>query len=109
MGVGDGALRRPQHWKHLYDPFTPSWGEPYREVAARVLAAAADARDRAPGREVVCVSHQLPIWTARSRAEGRRLWHDPRARQCALASVTSLHYDGDVLVGVGYREPAAGL
>lgn len=109
VGVGDGALRRPRYWRHLWDPFTPSWGEAYRQVADRVLAAVADARDSAPGREVVCVSHQLPIWTARSQAEGRRLWHDPRRRQCGLASVTSFHYDGDVLVGVGYREPAAGL
>jgi len=109
VGVGDGALSRPTHWKHLWNPFLPSWGEPYAEVAARMLAAVADARDLAPGREVACVSHQLPIWTARRRAEGRRLWHDPRARECGLASVTSFHYDGDVLVGVGYREPAAQL
>lgn len=109
VGAGDGALRRPRHWRHMWNPFLPSWGEAYTQVADRVLAAVADARDAAPGREVVCVSHQLPIWTARSRAEGRRLWHDPRARQCGLASVTSFSYDGDVLVGIGYREPAAGL
>ena len=40
-------------------------------------------------------------------------WRRVRARSASakspLASVTSLHYDGDVLVGVGYREPAAGL
>lgn len=107
IGGGNGALSRPRSWKHLWNPFLPSWGEPYAEVADRVLAAVADARDLAPGREVACVSHQLPIWTARRRAEGRRLWHDPRARECGLASVTSFHYDGDVLVGVGYREPAA--
>ena len=108
VGVGDGALRRPRYWKHLWNPFLPSWGERYTAVAERMLAAVVDARDLAPGREVVCVSHQLPIWTARSRAEGRRLWHDPRNRECGLASVTSFHYDADVLVGVGYREPAAG-
>lgn len=109
VGVGDGALRRPRYWRHLWNPFLPSWGEAYTQVADRMLAAVAAARDSAPGREVVCVSHQLPIWTARSRAEGRRLWHDPRRRRCGLASVTSFTYDGDVLVGVGYREPAAGL
>ena len=27
--------------------------------------------------------------------EGRRLWHDPRKRQCSLASLTSFTYDGD--------------
>ena len=109
VGGGDGALRRPRYWRHLWNPFLPSWGEAYTQVAERVLAAVEDARDSAPGREVVCVSHQLPIWTARSRAEGRRLWHDPRTRRCGLASVTSFSYDGDVLVGVGYREPAAGV
>jgi broad specificity phosphatase PhoE len=109
VGVGDGALSSPRHWKHLWNPFRPSWGEAYREIAARMLAAVEDARDLAPGREVVCVSHQLPIWTARSAAEGRTLWHDPRRRQCGLASLTSFTYDGDQLVGVGYREPAADL
>ncbi|MFC3689167.1 histidine phosphatase family protein [Aquipuribacter hungaricus] len=103
------SLGSPGSWRHLWNPFLPSWGEPYTQVAARMLAAVADARDLAPGREVVCVSHQLPIWTARSAVEGRRLWHDPRTRQCGLASVTSLHYDGTTLVGVGYREPAAGV
>jgi broad specificity phosphatase PhoE len=57
----------------------------------------------------VLVSHQLPIWTARRAAERRRLWHDPRRRECALASVTSLHYERDVIVSVGYAEPAADL
>lgn len=107
VGVGDGALSRPRYWRHLWNPLRPSWGEAYTEIADRMLAAIADARDLAPGREVVCVSHQLPIWTARSKAQGRPLWHDPRKRQCGLASVTSFTYDGDVLVGVGYREPAA--
>ena len=39
FGIGDGALRRPATWRHLRDPFTPSWGEPYTEVARRMLAA----------------------------------------------------------------------
>ncbi len=109
IGVGDGALSSPRHWRHLYNPLRPSWGEAYREIVARMLAAVGAARDLAPGREVVCVSHQLPIWTVRSAAEGRRLWHDPRRRECGLASLTSFTYDGDELVGVGYREPAADL
>ncbi len=106
FGVGDGALRQPRHWLQLRNPFLPSWGEPYREVAARVLAAAADAARQASGHEAVCVSHQLPIWTARRAAEGRRLWHDPRRRQCALGSVTSLIYSGDQITGVRYAAPS---
>ena len=112
----DTALRRPELWRHLYNPFRPSWGEPFAQVAARVLAGAADARDAARraapdgGGEAVCVLHQLPIWVARRRAEGRRLWHDPRQRQCGLASVTTLVYDeADQVVAVEYREPAAHL
>ena len=92
FGVGDGSLRRPQHWIHLRNPLRPSWGEPYVEIAERMLAAIDDARDAARGHEALCVSHQLPIWTARSFATGRRLWHDPRRRQCTLASLTSFTF-----------------
>jgi broad specificity phosphatase PhoE len=109
VGVGDGALRSPRSWRYLRNPFRPSWGEPYHEIAERMLAAAADVRDRARGHEAVCVSHQLPIWIMRLAAERRRLWHDPRHRQCALASVTSLIYAGDDIVAVGYEEPAVDL
>ncbi len=38
----------PQHWPQLRNPFTPSWGEPYVEIAQRMLAAARErARRRA--------------------------------------------------------------
>jgi broad specificity phosphatase PhoE len=106
FGVGDGALRRPANWWRLRNPWRPSWGEPYSEIAARMLAAAQDARDAARGHAAVCVSHQLPIWTLRLHLENRRYIHDPRRRQCGLASVTSLHYDGDRLAEITYAEPA---
>ena len=106
VGVGDGALRSPQHWWKLRNPLRPSWGEPYVEIATRMLAAVEAARDAARGAAVVCVSHQLPIWTLRLHLEGRRYAHDPRRRQCGLASVTSLTYDGDRFVGLSYAEPA---
>ncbi|MCU0266941.1 MAG: histidine phosphatase family protein [Actinomycetia bacterium] len=109
FGVGDGSLRHPRHWRYLRNPFRPSWGEPYRVQAGRVLAAMADARDAALGREAVLVSHQLPIWTARSFVEDRRLWHDPRKRECTLASVTSFTYEGLDIVAVDYDEPAREL
>jgi broad specificity phosphatase PhoE len=109
FGVGDGALRRPANWKYLTNPFRPSWGEPYAEQAARMLAALQAARDAARGREAVCVSHQLPIWVVRSFVERRPLWHDPRRRQCTLASLTSFTYHGDTLVSVAYTEPALDL
>jgi broad specificity phosphatase PhoE len=106
FGVGDGALRRPGHWLQLRNPVRPSWGEPYTHIAARMLAASCDAARAAQGHEAVCVSHQLPIWTARRSVERRRLWHDPRRRQCALGSVTSLMFAGDRVIGVSYAEPS---
>jgi broad specificity phosphatase PhoE len=109
FGVGDGSLRRPSSWKHLRNPFRPSWGEPYRSIVVRMLAAMADARRAADGHEALLVSHQLPIWTVRSYVEGRHLWHDPRRRQCTLASLTTFRYDGDRIVSVDYSEPAADL
>jgi len=109
VSVGDGVLRQPRAWRYLYNPFTPSWGEPYVEVADRMHAAVLDARDSARGHEAVLVSHQLPIWIARLRAEDRRLWHDPRSRQCTLASLTSLTYDDDRLAAITYTEPSRDL
>ena len=106
VAVGDGALTRPRHWAKLRDLFTPSWGEPYLQIAHRMLAAAHRARAAAEGHEAVCVSHQLPVWTLRRFLQGERLWHDPRRRQCGLASLTSLVFSGTELVDVVYSEPA---
>jgi broad specificity phosphatase PhoE len=109
FGVGDGSLMRPRHWPKLVNPFKPSWGEPYEEIADRMLAAIADARVSARGHEAVIVSHQLPVWTVRSRLERRHLWHDPRKRQCSLASLTSLTFLRDELESITYSEPAVTL
>lgn len=109
VSVGDGVLRQPRAWRHLYNPFRPSWGEPYAEVAARMHRSIDAAREQARGHEAVLVSHQLPIWIARLAAEERRLWHDPRSRQCSLASLTSLTYDGDTLAAITYTEPSRDL
>ena len=106
VSVRDGALRDPRSWPKLGNPFRPSWGEPYRDVAARMLAAMETAREAAAGREAVCVTHQLPIWVTRRVAEGRRLWHNPAMRECALGSVTSFTYSGGQLTGVSYTVPA---
>ncbi|GHJ50596.1 hypothetical protein Cs7R123_79380 [Catellatospora sp. TT07R-123] len=109
VGAGDGALRDPRNWRVLRNPFRPSWGEAYRDIAVRMTRALYAARDAARGHEAVCVSHQLPIWTLRTALEGRRLWHDPRRRQCGLASLTSFVFDDDRLVQITYTEPAAHL
>jgi broad specificity phosphatase PhoE len=109
FGVGDGALRKPGNWKHLLNPFRPSWGEPYVDQVVRMMSALSAAKDKARGHEAVVVSHQLPIWIVRSYVERRRLWHDPRRRQCTLASLTTFTYQGDRIVAVGYTEPARDL
>ena len=109
FGVGDGSLRHPEHWKYLINPFKPSWGEAYKSQVARMHAGIHAARKQYEGQEVVIVSHQLPIWIARSAFEGRKLWHDPRKRQCSLASLTSLEFSGDTFTGLHYHEPAADL
>jgi broad specificity phosphatase PhoE len=106
FGVGDGALLRPRHWIHLRNPFRPSWGEPYRDVVKRVKAAVKEAALAAEGHEAVCVSHQLPIWVTRRAVEHRRLWHDPRRRECALGSVTSFTFNGNKVTGVRYATPS---
>ncbi|WP_276061532.1 histidine phosphatase family protein [Mycolicibacterium confluentis] len=109
MSPGDGVWRHPKVWWQVRNPFTPSWGEPYTEIASRMSAAVERARLKGEGHEVVCVSHQLPVETLRRSMQGRRLAHDPRRRQCNLASLTTLTYEGDRLIDVSYREPAAGL
>ena len=109
MSPGDGVWKNPQVWWQVRNPLTPSWGEPYKQIAARMTAAVHRARDLVEGREAVVVSHQLPVETLRRSMEGKWLPHDPRRRKCNLASLTTLTFDGDQLVGVDYREPAAGL
>ena len=64
------------------------------------------ARDKARGHEAVLVSHQLPIVMIQRDAMGLPLAHNPAARQCAVASVTSLVFDGAHLTDIYYSEPA---
>jgi broad specificity phosphatase PhoE len=106
VAVGDGALRSPKHWPKLWNPFEPSWGEPYLKIAHRMLGAVHRARAAAAGHEAVCVSHQLPVWTIRLFLEGKHMWHDPRKRQCSLASLTTLTFEDEQLVRISYSEPA---
>ena len=109
-------LIKPKHWRYFANPLRPSWGESYEAQAARVLEAAADAARVAverggDGAQAILVAHQLPIWAARLKAEGRRLAHDPRRRECTLTSVTSLDIDAatGAVTAVRYAEPAAWL
>ena len=107
---GSGILKHPTAWRHLYNPWKPSWGEPYEEQINRMFAAIFAAHKAANGKDAIVVSHQLPIWITRSAIEGRSMLHDPRKRECTLASVTSIHFDDEgVISGLSYSEPAAHL
>lgn len=108
-------LRNPKLWPLVLNPFRPSWGEPYTQQVARVAQTVQTLRDElmltyGPGASAVVVSHQLPIWVTRLSAEGKQLAHDPRRRQCSLASVTSFEFaPGQRVPTVSYTEPVEHL
>jgi broad specificity phosphatase PhoE len=108
-------LRNPRRWPMVMNPLRPSWGEPYAEQVARMAETIQDIRDElmlthGPGASAVIVSHQLPIWVTRLSAEGKRLAHDPRRRQCSLASVTEFEFaPGQRIPTVTYTEPVGHL
>jgi broad specificity phosphatase PhoE len=108
-GFGAKALRNPRLWPKLRNPFTPSWGEPYASIAARMLDVVEFAWNATETGEVVLVSHQLPIWMVHRKLAGERLFHDPRRRRCALSSITTLARDGNSFIEVDYQDPAAAL
>jgi broad specificity phosphatase PhoE len=114
-GFGAKALRNPRLWPKLRNPFQPSWGEPYTEIAARMLDMIEFAWNETESGEVALVSHQLPIWTVHRKLAGKRLFHDPRKRRCSLSSITTLVRDPSTSAGIGsfvevdYQDPAAAL
>jgi broad specificity phosphatase PhoE len=103
---GRAFLSNPALLRFVSNPFRPSWGEPYREIATRMLAAMRDAVEAVPGGDVVIVSHQLPIWTTHLALAGKRLWHNPSIRRCSLSSVTSFRVTPTTFVEYDYAEPA---
>lgn len=110
FGSTNAPLRDLRMLRHVLNPFRPSWGEPYVQIAARMSAALQDAAGQAgEGGQALILSHQLPIWMLRSHHEGRRLFHDPRRRQCALASVTSFRLRAGRVIAVEYTEPVGDL
>lgn len=109
FGSGQGSPWNPRNWPYLWNPLRPSWGEPYRDQVQRMMHAIAQAAVDAEGHEALIVSHQLPIWLTRSQIEGRPLAHDPRKRECTLASLTSIHIRDGQITGLTYTEPARDL
>lgn len=110
FGKDNAALKNPRNWWLLRNPVVPSWGEPYKQVAERMVAAISDAAAQAgeDGRAVI-VSHQLPIWIGRLAFERRRFMHDPRKRQCTVGSVSTFVFHGSQFVRVDYAEPCKDL
>ncbi|HYI34320.1 MAG TPA: histidine phosphatase family protein [Glaciibacter sp.] len=104
-----GALRDARNWSSLRNPMLPSWGEPFRSIAIRMLDAIDEAFSSVDDGDVVMVSHQLPIWMVHRSLARQRLAHDPRRRRCDLSSITTLSLRGDAFVEVAYANPAATL
>ena len=77
VGVGDGALREPKHWWKLRNPFRPSWGEPYVEIAARMLRAVEQPVSRASTPASASRDRLAPVM----RREPRRGRSPPPARR----------------------------
>ena len=102
-------LAQPQYWRYYVNPLRPSWGESYAHAAQRMTRAVARALREARGHEALLVSHQMPIVSLQRLIRHQPLGHSPLSRQCSLASLTSLIFDDDVLVGMTYTEPAAHL
>jgi broad specificity phosphatase PhoE len=105
----ESALRDVRNWSYLVNPWEPSWGEPFRSIADRMIQAMTDAAESVDSGDVVMVSHQLPIWMVHRRVVGKSLSHDPRRRRCALSSITTFERRGGRFVEVSYRDPASGL
>lgn len=116
----EAAFKKPKHWHKFWNPFLPSWGEPYRSVANRVIAAMDEAireadeaqaagDDSNAAGDIVMVSHQSPIWMAHRAIAQKPLFHNPAKRRCDLSSITSFVKRGDTWTEVNYRNPAAPL
>jgi broad specificity phosphatase PhoE len=109
---GPQVLANPSSWPWVTNPMRPSWGEPFVEIASRMLHALEDAWKSVDYGEVVLVSHQLPIWMVHRSVAGKRLYHDPRRRRCNLSSVTTFARDETAPTGFvekDYRDPASEL
>jgi broad specificity phosphatase PhoE len=102
-------LREPATWSSFVNPWKPSWGEPYRDISARMLELAEEAYESVDEGEVALVSHQIAIWVLHRTIAGIPLPHLPTQRRCSLSSVTSFKKVAGRWREESYREPAADL
>ena len=111
IGHGEGALWRNGNWKLVTNLWKPSWGESYRQIAARVGAFAQEKVREHAGQQIIIVSHESPIWSYRHLLETGHPEHNMLLRHTALASVTSITYDSQTgnVMSITYVDPAAGV
>lgn len=102
-------VTEPAVWSALRNPWKPSWGEPYREISARMMDMANEAWESVDEGDVVLVTHQVAIWILHRTIAGIPLPHFPHQRRCSLSSITSVKKVGDRWKEESYREPAADL
>jgi broad specificity phosphatase PhoE len=109
-GVGRTVLSflgSPRNWWRLRNPWTPSWGESFADIKARMTAALDEVMAEADGKEVVIVSHQTPVLVARLALERRRIPPWLGFVPCGLGSVTTLVVEDDRVVSSSYYAPSS--
>ncbi|MEE1295519.1 MAG: histidine phosphatase family protein [Bifidobacterium sp.] len=108
IGHGEGALWRPENLRLVRNLWTPTWGESYKSIAARVQDFAHEKIDEHPGEQIVVVTHESPIWSYRHMLETGHPEHNMLLRKTGLASITSITYDTDTkeVLSIQYADPA---
>lgn len=95
---------KPGNLRYFVNPLRPSWGEPYRSVAARMVRAVEAIRLAHTGEEVVAVSHMTPIQIGRLAIEGRPLRPWLPKVPCRRGSLTTLEFDDGAYARTLYQE-----
>ncbi|MDR2748559.1 MAG: histidine phosphatase family protein [Bifidobacteriaceae bacterium] len=75
------------------NPFRPSWGEKYTDILDRMLSFMDETSQKETGKQIVCISHQTPIWVLHRYFRGKPLWHNPGKRFTPNCSITSFVYN----------------
>ena len=109
IGYGDGALWSNGNWKLVTNLWRPSWGESYKEIAQRIGDFVYEKVDQHPGGNVLCVTHESPIWSFRHLLETGHPEHNMLLRKVGLASITSFTFEVGThkLVYIEYVDPAS--